>query len=178
MRFGVCRPGARCWRVAGPAAFLVVIAFGGASLPAVADPSDEYSERIAEDDDYKAGKAAIDAKAWDVATRRLERAVVRYPDNADLHNYLGFAYRNLKQMERAFAHYGRALAIEPRHRGAHEYIGEAYLQVGDLAGAQKHLVALQAICLLPCDELADLERAVTQYRQSLANGKPSAKPGN
>ena len=143
MRFSVYRPGARLWRVAGAAALVVAVALGGPSLPAAADPSDEYSDTIAEDDDYKAGKAAIDAKNWDEATKRLSRAVVRYPDNADLHNYLGFAYRNLKQMDRAFAHYKRALAIDPRHRGAHEYIGEAYLQVGDLAGAEKHLVALQ-----------------------------------
>ena len=103
------------------------------------------------------------------------RAEVRYPDNADLHNYLGFAYRNVNQMERAFAHYGRALAIEPRHRGAHEYIGEAYLEVGDLAGAEKHLAALQAICLLPCEGLADLDKAVKQYRRSMTSGRPSAK---
>ena len=100
---------------------------------------------------------------------------MRYPDNADLHNYLGFAYRNLKQMDLAFTHYKRALAIDPRHRGAHEYIGEAYLQVGDLAGAEKHLAALRAICLLPCEELADLEKAVTQHRRSMATGAPSAK---
>ena len=175
MSFSVCRPGTRSWRVVGPAALLVAVAFGGASFPAAADPSDEYSEAIAEDDDYKAGKAAIDAKNWVDAIKRLVRAEVRYPDNADLHNYLGFAYRNVKQMERAFAHYARALAIEPRHRGAHEYIGEAYLEVGDLAGAEKHLAALQAICLLPCEELADLERAVMQYRKSMMSGAPAGK---
>jgi tetratricopeptide (TPR) repeat protein len=175
MRFSVYAPGARLLRVTGTAALVVAVAVVGLSLPAAADPSDEYSDTIAEDDDYKAGKAAIDAKNWDQAAKRLSRAVVRYPDNADLHNYLGFAYRNLKQMDRAFAHYKRALAIDPRHRGAHEYIGEAYLQVGDLAGAQKHLVELQAICLLPCEELADLDKAVMQHRRSMAPGAPSAK---
>jgi hypothetical protein len=35
---------------------------------------------------------------------------------------------------------------------------------GDLASAQKHLAALKEICLLPCEELKDLERAVAQYR--------------
>ena len=45
---------------------------------------------------------------------------------------------------------------------AHEYIGEAYLMVGDLASAQKHLEALRKICLLPCEEFADLEREIAE----------------
>ena len=91
-------------------------------------------------------------------------ALVRHPDEADLHSDLGFAYRNLRDLDRAFVHYRRALALDPRHRGAHEYIGEAYLMAGDLASAEKHVAALRAICLLPCEELKDLEEAVGGYR--------------
>ena len=65
---------------------------------------------------------------------------------------------------------GAAIALNPRHRGAHEYIGEAYLMVGDLASAEKHLAALREICLLPCEELGDLEKAVIAYR-----ARPRAK---
>jgi hypothetical protein len=36
--------------------------------------------------------------------------------------------------------------------------------VGHLPGAQKHLAALTEICLLPCDESKDLERAIAEYR--------------
>ncbi len=96
--------------------------------------------------------------------RLFERAEKRYPDHADLQNSLGFSYRNLKQYDLAFKHYKRALEIDPRHRGAHEYIGEAYLMTGDLPSAQKHLAALKEICLLPCEELEDLERAIAEYR--------------
>jgi tetratricopeptide (TPR) repeat protein len=81
-----------------------------------------------------------------------------------LHNELGFSYRKLGQFDKAFEHYKRALAIDPRHRGAHEYIGEAYLQVGDMAGAERHLAALRSICLLPCEELNDLQRAIDAQR--------------
>ena len=77
---------------------------------------------------------------------------------------LGFSYRNLKQFDLAFKHYERAIELDPRHRGAHEYIGEAYLMMGDLAGAQRHLAAIKEICLLPCEELTDLERAIAQYQ--------------
>jgi len=35
---------------------------------------------------------------------------------------------------------------------------------GDLANARKHLEELRKICLLPCEELADLEKAIADYR--------------
>src|SRR6185437_1797156 len=78
---------------------------------------------------------------------------------ADQQNDLGYAHRNLRQFDAAFRHYKRAIELEPRHRGAHEYIGEAYLMVGDVPNAERHLAALRAICLLPCEELTDLEKA-------------------
>lgn len=96
--------------------------------------------------------------------RRLESARPRFPDSADLHNELGFAHRKLRQMDKVFEHYKRALVIEPRHRGAHEYIGEACLMVGDVASAEKHLAALRSICLLPCEELTDLQQAISAPR--------------
>jgi hypothetical protein len=34
---------------------------------------------------------------------------------------------------------------------------------GNLAGARRHLAALKEICLLPCEELTDLERAIAEY---------------
>jgi len=89
---------------------------------------------------------------------------VRFPDDADLQNDLGYAYRNLGQFEPAFRHYKRALALDPRHRGAHEYIGEAYLLVDDLPGAERHLAALGEICLLPCEQQDDLRKAVAAYK--------------
>ena len=96
--------------------------------------------------------------------RRLSFVEKRHPDHADLQNSLGYAYRNLRQYDLAFKHYRRAIELDPRHRGAHEYIGEAYLMTGDLASAERHLAALKSICLLPCEELKDLERAIAQYR--------------
>ena len=131
---------------------------------AAADPDDADPDLAKRDADYAEGKRAADSKDWPTAVRLYERAEQRNPDHADLQNNLGYAYRNLKQYDLAFKHYNRAIEIDPRHRGAHEYIGEAYLLTGDLAGAEKHLAALRQICLLPCEELKDLERAVAQYR--------------
>ncbi len=132
---------------------------------AVAVPSDDGDDQaLLADADYVAALAA--RKAGDAATAlaRLERARRRFPDSADLHNELGFAHRNLKQMAPAFEHYRRALQINPQHRGAHEYIGEAYLMVGDVPAAERHLASLRSICLLSCEELRDLEAAIAKHR--------------
>ena len=126
--------------------------------------TDDPPAAEAADPDFAAGRAAIEKKNWTEAARLLRRALPRHPDDADLHNALGYAHRNLQQYDLAFQHYKRALVLDPRHRGAHEYIGEAYLLVGDLASAEKHLTELRAICLLGCEELGDLEKAIARYR--------------
>ena len=134
------------------------------AVAARAEPYEVDPDLAARDEDYAAGKRAVDRKDWDEAVRRFKLAERRHPEQADLQNILGYAHRNLKQYDLAFVHYKRAIEIEPRHRGAHEYIGETYLLTGDLAGAERHLEALRQICLLPCDELRDLDKAVAQYR--------------
>jgi len=133
------------------------------ALPCRADPEVTGPEAVALDPDYAAGKKAIEAKNWNAAIKPLSSAALRNPDNADIQNYLGYAYRKAGKLDLAFKHYNRALALNPRHRGAHEYVGEAYLIKGDLKSAQKHLAALREICLLPCEELTDLEREIAKY---------------
>jgi len=135
---------------------------------AAGDPYEADPDLATRDDDYAAGRRASERKDWAEAARLFKRAEVRHPDHADLQNVLGYSYRNLKQYDLALKHYRRAIELDPRHRGAHEYIGETYLLTGDLAGAQRHLAALREICLLPCDELRDLESAVARYQR----GKP------
>jgi len=143
---------------------LLSAAIAATATIAGADPYEADPDLAARDDDYAAGKRAVERNDWAEAARLFKRAERRHPDHADLHNILGFSYRNLKQYELAFKHYRRAIALDPRHRGAHEYIGETYLMTGDLAGAERHLAALKDICLLPCEELQDLERAIAEYR--------------
>jgi len=147
------------------AALFLVLALCAVTSPSIAEPYEDTPDAAARDPDYAAGKAAMGKKNWAEAVKRFHLAALRDPDSADLHNYLGYSYRNLKQMSLAFKHYKRAIEINPRHRGAHEYIGEAYLMVNDLPGADKHLTALRQICLLQCEELADLEKAVKAYRE-------------
>jgi Flp pilus assembly protein TadD len=116
------------------------------------------------DPDYAAGKKAIEARQWSAAIKALSSAALRDTRNADIQNYLGYAYRNAGQLEMAFKHYQRALTLNPRHRGAHEYIGEAYLLAGNPAKAEEHLAQLRKICLIPCEEYSDLEQKIAAYR--------------
>src|SRR5262245_23491500 len=125
-------------RGAGTAALATAIALVAVSV-CFADPQETNPEASALDPDYAAGRKAIDAKEWHAAIKSLSSAALRSPDNADIQNYLGYAYRNTGKHDLAFKHYKQALVLNPRHKGAHEYIGEAYLIKGDLK--QKHLAA-------------------------------------
>src|SRR2546430_3857079 len=142
------------------------VGWGGPAAPADPGPDDPAAERL--DPDYAAGRHAIDTRDWGIALTRLSAAALRDTSNADIQNYLGYAYRQRGQLELAFKHYKWALQLNPRHRGAHEYVGEAYLMVNDLTKAEEHLAALEAICLVPCEEHEDLRKAITEYRQRAA----------
>ena len=137
----------------------------GVVLPAAAAPTDEELGGPSGDPGMVAGKKAIDDKRWADAIKALSSAALRDTRNADIQNYLGYAYRNAGQMDKAFAHYERALKLNPRHRGAHEYVGEAYLILGKPAQAREHLKALQTICLLPCEEFDDLKMKIDRYQR-------------
>ena len=133
---------------------------------AFAEPGDEDANDSRLDPDYAAGRRAIEAKDWQNAIRLLSSAALRDTRNAEIQNYLGYAYRNTGELSAAFKHYARALQINPRHRGAHEYLGEAYLMVNNVAKAEEHLAALKSICLLPCDEVGILQKKISDYRTS------------
>jgi tetratricopeptide (TPR) repeat protein len=120
------------------------------------------------DPDFKAGKQALAAAEWNGAIAALERAALRDPINADIQNYIGYAYRRLRQLGPAIGHYQQALMLNPRHRSAHEHLGEAYLVLGESAKAEQLLAALENLCLLPCEEYDDLKRAIAAYKRLAA----------
>jgi tetratricopeptide (TPR) repeat protein len=146
------------------AAALIGAALLVATVPSWAAPVDDEPSGTGLDPDYAAGKRAIEDKRWPDAIKALSSAALRDTRNADIQNYLGFAYRNVGEIGRAFEHYKHALQLNPRHRGAHEYAGEAALISGDLARAERHLAALKDICLLPCEEYDDLKSAIDANR--------------
>jgi hypothetical protein len=120
----------------------------------------EESDWAQLDPDLAAGKKALAAGQWTSAVVSLRRAALRDPHNADIHNYIGYAHRRLGQPDAALAHYQKAITYNPRHRGAHQHLGEAYLAQGNFGKAEEHLAALERICLIPCEEYGDLQRAM------------------
>ena len=125
------------------------------------------------DPDFAAGKRALVADDWNGAIAALKLAVLRDPRNADIQNYIGYAYRRLREMGPAMGHYQQALMLNPRHRSAREHLGELYLALGEPVKAEQQLAALTEICLIPCDDLADLTRAIAAYKAVDQRPKPA-----
>jgi tetratricopeptide (TPR) repeat protein len=115
------------------------------------------------DPDFKAGKKALGRGDWNGAIAALELAAMSDPTNADIQNYIGYAYRRLHQLGPAMGHYQQALVLNPRHRSAHEHLGEAYLVLGEPAKAEQVLLTLGNLCLIPCEEYDDLKQAIAAY---------------
>ena len=118
------------------------------------------------DPDFAAGKQALAAGNWEAAITALKFAALRDPHNADIQNYIGYAHHRLRQAGPAMQYYHQALTFNRRHRAAHEHLGELYLALGEPAKAREHLAALEDICLIPCQEFDDLQRAIATYRGS------------
>lgn len=112
-------------------------------------------------------RKAVEAKEWSAAMRELNAALREAPQNADVHNLLGYTWRKraAPDMVKAFEHYNMALKFDPRHKGAHEYIGEAYLLEKRPAEAERHLAELEKICgNRDCEEYRDLAKSIADFR--------------
>jgi predicted Zn-dependent protease len=68
--------------------------------------------------------------------------------------------------DEAFAAYGKALALQPNHKGANQYIGVAYLKTGDLSKAEAQLAKLDSICGQSCEEYKSLAKAIVEFKAS------------
>jgi len=145
---------------------MVALAFlGCCATPAAHAVGTEEEDGARLDPDFSNGRLAVEAGDWPAAIRLLSSAALRDTRNADIQNYLGYAYRNSDDMSSSFKHYSRALQLNPRHRGAHEYLGEAYLKIGNVAKAEEHLSALKSICLIPCPEYGQLQKSLAEFHR-------------
>ena len=111
----------------------------------------------------------IEAGEYEQALADLEVHIDKNRTSADAFNWIGYANRKLGRLEKARKAYARALFLDPDHKGAHEYAGELRLLLGDLKGAERHLKALDRICLLGCEEYDELKVEIAAWKK--ANGK-------
>ena len=142
-------------------AFALAVASGPAAPAMEPEAIDVLTER---NPDFAQGRRAVEARDWKTAIKWLTAADKRTVNNADIHNLLGFAYRNDGQLDVALKHYERAVQIDPRHRGVHEYLGEAYLMLDQPAKAEEQLAILKNICASACPERDELSSKIAQYR--------------
>jgi Flp pilus assembly protein TadD len=126
----------------------------------------DTDDSATDDPGFLEGKAAIESGDWTKAIDILNKTAEAFPDSADTHNFLGYAYRQSGNLDAAFQHYQRALEIDPSHKHAHEYLGEAYLMKNDLDGAEKQLAELARLCSpIPCEEYKELKHAVEAFKK-------------
>src|SRR6266849_9589438 len=97
-----------------------LIAAGLTLVPGIgiADPTEDDPAAAKLDPDYAAGKQAIEAKNWSAAIKPLSSAALRDTRNADIQNYLGYAYRHRAARAGFQALPARARARSPASRGS------------------------------------------------------------
>ena len=143
------------------AAFLI------AFVPLAAANLGDDDVAASDDPNFQEGRKALESQDWNKAVELLSKAVQYDPNNADAHNFLGYAYRKTGKFDASFNHYNEALKLNPKHKHAHEYIGEAYLLTDNLPRAEQHLAELQKLCTpIPCEEYKELKRAVDTYKKT------------
>lgn len=108
-------------------------------------------------------KKLIKREKYKRAIGKLEKAKKEEADNADIFNYLGFAHRKIGDFAESKIYYEEALSIQPDHKLALEYQGELFLSLHDINSAQSNLKKLEALCPQSCDELEDLQTAISKY---------------
>ncbi len=108
----------------------------------------------------------IEREKYQQAIDKLDKALVKSPDNPDLLNLTAYSHRKLEHYEIALNYYQKALQIEPDHLGVNEYLGELYLHLGNLDRALERLAVLDSECFFGCDEFDDLEDAIEVYREA------------
>ena len=142
-----------------------------AAAPAAAAPDSNPAASAPRNPDYAKAAELIEAEKFAEALPLLRKAEAREPDNPDVHNYLGYAHRKLKQYDAALTHYETALRLSPRHREANEYLGELHLALGDLAKAEERLAVLDKACVFGCEEYTELKDAIAAYKARKATDK-------
>ena len=110
----------------------------------------------------------LDKKKYKQSIELLKKEIKKDKLNADLYNYLGYAYRKNGNLVLSIKNYKEALNLNPNHSEAHNYIGIAYLKIGQIYKAKKHLKILEGLCEAKCKEYKSLE---AQLNKILKNEK-------
>jgi len=108
-------------------------------------------------------QSLVYGKKYKKAENKLIALEVKFPQNADVQNYLGFVSRKMNKLGKSDAYYKKALQIDPMHKGALEYQGELFLQYKNVEKAKANLKLLERICGVNCEEYKDLKKAIEDF---------------
>ena len=92
-------------------------------------------------------------KRFNKALEHLIKANRKNPDQPDILNYLGFAYRKTGDFMMAEVYYLQGLEIDPNHIGINEYLGELYIKTNRIDLAKQRLEILKNCNCEEYDEL-------------------------
>ncbi|MBX2836642.1 MAG: tetratricopeptide repeat protein [Gammaproteobacteria bacterium] len=106
-------------------------------------------------------KELISEENYKSAIRQLNEIVKNDWRNADAWNLMGYSQRKLGQYKKARKSYARALKYNPEHKGALEYQGELFITLKELDRAKANQRKLQELCPEGCEELTDLNNALS-----------------
>ena len=109
-------------------------------------------------------QSLVYGKKYEKAEIKLISLEVKFPQNADIQNYLGFVSRKMNKLGKSDAYYKKALQLNPMHKGALEYQGELFLQYKNLEKANANLKLLEQICGINCNEYKDLKKAIENFK--------------
>jgi len=112
----------------------------------------------------KDARSLIESEKYFDAIALLEGLETESPENAEIHNLLGYAYHKSGNVEKSLPAYQRALFLDPEHKGALEYQGELFLTLGQIEKAIENRDKLKNICPSGCSELNDLENEIEDWR--------------
>jgi tetratricopeptide (TPR) repeat protein len=110
--------------------------------------------------DLTSVRAKIKAKDFKAALVELTPMLATH-QHADVYNLMGFSLRKTGDYQQAYTFYRKALDFDPDHKGALEYLGELYVETGQVDKAKENVVRLKQLCPSGCEELADLEKAIS-----------------
>lgn len=139
-------------------AICVMFGFGATASVVMANSSD--TSTTAKPTPIKIAKDLMRKDKYAEALVVLEKAVRAKPENADLLNVTGYAYRKIGVLKDALIYYNRALAVDPQHKGALNYLGMLYVSNDQMDEAKALLVRLDDACFFGCDELDTLKTAI------------------
>ena len=105
----------------------------------------------------KKGKIEKAKQKFNKALEYLIIANDKNPDQPDILNYLGFAFRKTGDFLMAEVYYSQGLEIDPNHIGINEYLGELYIETNRIDLAKQRLEILKNCS---CEEYGELKELI------------------